>query len=316
MIETTEQAPPALHKTEVGIFVLGMLRSGTSATARAINLLGVPACVPSDLKPAGEYNPKGHWESLSLYRLNSELLRQIGRAWFCPPPVELARARLFITPLEEAQCMFKAVHPTTQWVWKDPTTCLTLPFWLAALTVNPVFVLVVRNPLEVAESVCLRWPRFPKELSLALWERYMRHALTHICGMPVFVTRYEDMLKDPEGWCAEVYSFLTSVGVTLPSTSDSPAVSAFLEQDLYHARYRWRDLVKDPAVSSAQCKLYKLLCELAGPAQPWKLPTLPPEREEVETHIVRFSSLFYGLPNMPIKRRMASDKNTSSSTTC
>jgi hypothetical protein len=198
--------------------------------------------------------------------------------------------------------MFKAVHPTAQWVWKDPLTCLTLPFWLDALTVSPAFVLVVRNPLEVAESAWQRWPAFTKEVSLALWERYMRNALTHIRGMPVFIMCYEDMLKDPDGWSTEVSSFLTSAGVTLPSTSGGSAVSAYLEQDLYHAQYRWRDLVNDPAVSQEQCELYKLLCESAGPTQSWEPPPLPPEREEVEARIVRFS-IPYDLPRVPLKRR-------------
>lgn len=302
VIETTEYTSPALQRTEVGVFVLGMLRSGTSATARAINLLGVPACVRPDLKPAGPFNLKGHWESFSLHQLNSMLLRQIGRDWFCPPPVELVRERLFVTPLWRAQRMFKAVHPTAQWVWKDPLTCLTLPFWLDALTASPVFVLVVRNPLEVAESAWRRWPDFTKELSLALWERYMRNALAHLHGMPVFVTRYEDMLKDPDNWCTEVSSFLTSASVTLPSASGGPAVSTFLERGLYHAQYNWRDLVNDPAVSPEQRKLYELVCELAGPTQSWEPPPLPAEREEVEERIVRFS-IPYELPRVPLKHR-------------
>jgi hypothetical protein len=302
VIETTEHASSALNKTDVGVFVLGMLRGGTSATARAINLLGVPACVRFDLKPAGPFNPKGHWESLSVHRLNSRLLRQIGRDWFCPPPVELACESLFTTPLERAQRIFKSVHPTAQWVWKDPLSCLTLPFWLTALTVSPIFVLVVRNPLEVAESACWRWPDFTKELSLALWERYMRHALTHVHGMPVLVTRYEDMLKDPDSWCTEVSSFLTSAGVTLPSASGGSAVANFLEQDLYHVQYSWRDLINDPAVSAEQRKLYELLCQLAGPTQSCNPPPLPPERKEVEECIVRFS-IPYNLPRVPLKRR-------------
>jgi hypothetical protein len=302
VVETTEYTSPVLHKTEVGVFVLGMLRSGTSATARSINLLGVPGCVRPDLKGAGPFNPKGHWESLSVHELNSMLLRQIGRDWFCPPPVELTRARLFLTPPGRARRVFKAVHPTVQWVWKDPLTCLTLPFWLDALSVSPVFVLVVRNPLEVAESAWHRWPDFTKELSLALWERYMRHALAHTRGMPVFITRYEDMLKDPDAWCTEVSTFLTSAGVTLPPTSGSRAVSAYLERDLYHAQYRWRDLVNDPAVSPEQRQLYELLYESAGPTQSWEPPPLPPEREEVEARIVRFS-IPYDLPRLPRKRR-------------
>jgi hypothetical protein len=302
MVETTGYAAPALRKTDVGVFVLGMLRSGTSATARAINLLGVPACVRPDLKPAGPFNPKGHWESFSLHELNSKLLRQLGRDWFCPPPVELAREGLFVTPPEQARRMFKAVHPTAHWVWKDPLTCLTLPFWLDALIVSPVFVLVVRNPLEVAESAWRRWPDFTKELSLALWERYMRNALAHLRGMPVFVTRYEDMIKDPDNWCTEVSSFLASTGVTLRFAGGGQAVSTFLERGLHHARYRWRDVVDDPAVSPEQRELYELVCGLAGPTQSWEPPSLPPEREEVEARIVRFS-IPYDLPRVPLKRR-------------
>ena len=302
MVETTKYISPALRKTEVGVFVLGMLRGGTSATARAINLLGVPACVSPDLKPAGPFNPTGHWESSSLHQLNSKLLRQIGRDWFCPPPVELVRKRLFVTPPERARRMFKAVHPTTQWVWKDPLTCLTLPFWLDALTVSPVFVLVVRNPLEVVESALYRWPDFTKELSLALWERYMRNALTHLRGMPVFVTRYEEMLEDPDTWCTEVSSFLTSAGVTLPSASGGLAVSTFLERGLQHARYDSGDLVNDPTVSPEQRKIYEVVCELAGSTRGWEPPPLPPEREEVEERIVRFS-MPYELPRVPLKRR-------------
>jgi hypothetical protein len=302
VIETPKYTSPSLQSTEVGVFILGMLRSGTSATARAINLLGVPACVRPDLKPAGPFNPKGHWESFSLHDLNSKLLRQIGRDWFCPPPVELAREGLFVTPPEQARRMFKAVHPTAQWVWKDPLTCLTLPFWLDTLTASPVFVLVLRNPLEVAESAWRRWPEFTKEVSLALWERYMRNALTHLRGMPVFVTRYEDMLNNPNTWCTEISSFLTSAGVTLPSAGGGPAVSTFLERGLYHAQYNRRDLINDPAVSSEQRKLYELVCELAGPTGSWEPPSLPPEREEVEACIVRFS-IPYDLPRVPLKRR-------------
>ena len=302
MIEAAEHKSPALHKADVGTFVLGMLRSGTSATARAINLLGLPACVRSDLKPAGPFNPMGHWESFSVHELNSKLLRQIGRDWFCPPPVELVRRELFVTPPERAWRMFKAVHPTAQWVWKDPLTCLTLPFWLAVLNVSPVFVLVVRNPLEVAESAWRRWPDFTKELSLALWERYMRNAITHLRGMPVFVMRYEDMLKDPRGWCTEIATFLTSAGITLPSAGGGPAVSTFLKRGLYHARYNWRDVVGDPAVLPEQRELYEIICELAGPTESWELPQLPPEREEIEARIVRFSTP-YDLPRVPLKRK-------------
>ena len=61
-----------------GVYVLGMHRSGTSATARLIHLLGVPINVPEDwLEPAPD-NPKGYWESAALVDFNDELMAALG----------------------------------------------------------------------------------------------------------------------------------------------------------------------------------------------------------------------------------------------
>ena len=118
-----------------GVFVVGMHRSGTTAVTRTINLMGVPTCVESDLAPGWIGNPEGHWESLTLMRTDDALLREVGAAWWCPPPVvdglwtssRIERMR----PVARAE--FDAVHPTAEWVAKDPRVCVTLPFWRQAL---------------------------------------------------------------------------------------------------------------------------------------------------------------------------------------
>ena len=62
-----------------------MHRSGTSATTRLINMLGPALSAPDDLV-RGAWNPSGHWESRSLIHLDDNLLRQMGRTWWYPPP--------------------------------------------------------------------------------------------------------------------------------------------------------------------------------------------------------------------------------------
>ena len=55
---------------EVGVFVLGMHRSGTSAVTRLISLLGLGTPPEEDLVQPTDENPKGFWESESLVAFN------------------------------------------------------------------------------------------------------------------------------------------------------------------------------------------------------------------------------------------------------
>ena len=71
--------------TDIGVFVLGMHRSGTSAVARAVSLLGFSLGDQADLIPPGPDNPRGFWESKSLVVLNDELLSALGGSWDAPP---------------------------------------------------------------------------------------------------------------------------------------------------------------------------------------------------------------------------------------
>ncbi len=64
--------------TGTGVFVLGMHRSGTSATTRAINLLGVPLAANDELASPSPNNPTGFWEVTRLTDFNNKLLYELG----------------------------------------------------------------------------------------------------------------------------------------------------------------------------------------------------------------------------------------------
>src|SRR6202023_3289832 len=103
-----------------GVLVLGMHRSGTSAATRLINMLGPATCRADDIL-RGAWNPSGHYESRTLVRLDNELLGQMGRTWWYPPPTGeeyLALAGRIKTSKAKARRVFRRVHPGRPWVWK------------------------------------------------------------------------------------------------------------------------------------------------------------------------------------------------------
>lgn len=263
-----------------GVVVLGMHRSGTSAVTRAINLLGVPVNMADDWIAADEDNPRGYWESQALVGINNDILAALGGGSVCPPPLPHGWERdvRLDTLVERAASSLHAVFPTAQWVWKDPRTCLTLPLWRRILDPAPVVVLVYRNPLEVATSLSAR-DRLTKSHCLALWERYVRQSLCSAVGLPVRVTRYENLLEAPTVWCEQTRDFLVTHGIKLQKVEGDPlrAVTEFIAKDLRHHAHPDEDVWNDPDVSRPQAELLSLLRLLEGEYATFHAPELPRE---------------------------------------
>lgn len=276
-------APPVVH--EPAIFVLGMHRSGTSAVTRVLNLLGPGCADQADLMPADDLqNPKGFWESTSLSVVNDELLGHLGGSWSTPPaPTPGWAAAPEVAGLAPAaRATFERSHGDRGgWVWKDPRTCLTFPFWRDALPVVPVIVLPYRNPLEVWRSLERR-DGFTKAHSLALWERYTRSALEAATGHPALVTSYDDLLDGPEAWTERAARFLGEQGIAVDAEAAAPAIAAFLETGLRHATCSANELAEDEDVTPAQRALWNLLEALCGDHQRLEPGALPAESFWVE----------------------------------
>jgi hypothetical protein len=121
-----------------------------------------------------------------------------------------------------------------------------------------VVVLVYRDPAVVAASLTAR-DGIDQARGLALWERYVRHALAAAQGRPTFVCDYADLLEDPVGWTQQVRAFLAAQGLGL-TDPDEQAIAAFVDPGLRRAHGD-----RDGDVSAVQRELLSLLDSLRGP---------------------------------------------------
>ncbi len=264
-----------------------MHRSGTSAAAGLLSKLGLSTCVATDLLDDTRGNAKGHFESISMVRLNDELLAQMGRCWWCPPRwgrgyvEDAARVR---TDPQEARRAFELTHPDSPWVWKDPRTVLTLPFWREALGEVPA-VAVVRSALDVAASLHTR-NKLRITHGVALWERYNRHLLSNLEGLPVILTRYDDLVDDPVAWSAQVGEFLASLGVACHEAPPG-TVREFVDAGLRHKASPRSELL----ASFASCGAVDDALEASlGAWDCFEPPQLPDEAPWVEAELVAIGS--------------------------
>jgi hypothetical protein len=170
---TRQRGTPAL-------VVLGMHRSGTSAVARAVNLLGF-AIAKNVLEPQQD-NSLGFWEPKEVVAFNAELLAHMGRDWYDPRPIAPAIFEDLDVGLwaAGAEGLLKAEFPAQAPITlKDPRLCRLLPVWHRALDqagYRPIYLFVYRNPLDVTTSLLVR-NGFSMEQSQLLWLAYNLEAL-------------------------------------------------------------------------------------------------------------------------------------------
>lgn len=207
-----------------GVVVVGMHRSGTSAVTRVVNLLGAHLGRADDLYRAPD-NPSGHWESVTLCRLNDTILRVFGGYDMGPPPLPpgwpASRPARDLRPVLGAT--FHDVFRRDPWVWKDPRLCLTLPLWREVL---PPFcaVLVVRAEPAVTASLHAR-EGFPRRYCRALWEHHNRAALAALAGLPTAVVDFDEMQRAPLREVGRLHDGLRHLGVPLDGEPDAAASS-------------------------------------------------------------------------------------------
>jgi hypothetical protein len=220
-----------------GIIVLGMHRSGTSALAGCLGLLGVE--LGSDLIPAHpEHNARGHWENREVVALNDRLLASVSRSWhderllrdgWSKAPV----AKAFIS--EITILLKREFDRTPLWGLKDPRLCRLLPIWIEAIAENgtePIFILALRHPEEVARSLARR-DGIPKERAYLLWLNYMLEAERASRSHPRIVVSYEALLAD---WRKALSPLAPRLGLELPLNEPeiSASIDAFLSPTLRH----------------------------------------------------------------------------------
>jgi hypothetical protein len=185
--------------------VLGMHRSGTSAMAGTLKLLGVD--LGSDLIPAAEKNPKGYFENNKVNNLNELILKTLGSKWddLFPLPYEWW-AKKEIRDLHEKAGRIIADDLKSAGIIgiKDPRFCILLPFWLEVfreLDIEPYFIIMVRDPLEVAGSLEKKGNfdnyGFSEEKSLLLWVKHNLDSELFSRGRPRIFIDFNEFIASP-----------------------------------------------------------------------------------------------------------------------
>ncbi len=242
------------------LLIVGMHRSGTSALAGALSILGVDE--GTDLLPAknGE-NEKGFFELREVHVLHERLLLSGGRTWDTPSPLTSSWLDRFATSSFKAELVEILKRNFTNselWTVKDPRLCQLLPLWkevLADLAVDVAVIHIVREPDAVAASLARR-NGFSAQKSGYLWLDHNLSAEHDSRGLQRAYLSYEDLL---DGKMAALKKLSDQLGLSWPrsSTSTAAAIESFLTADLDHRRDPF------PEGSGEYGRLTELITEVA-----------------------------------------------------
>ena len=242
-------------------FVLGMHRSGTSAVARVLNLMGFYFGGEEVGTGRSSENEKGFWERRDVRALNDAILFDAGCDWDCLSALDLdalaGHKRAEYAALAADIVMRLDAH--RPWFVKEPRLCALFPIWRDVLEM-PVCVHVCRNPLEVAESLRAR-NGIPLDVGLALWEAYNVRALTASANLPRTFVRYEELLQRPGETARSMRAAFDRLGDYGLRTPEQAEMQRFLEARLH--RHRRTDADFRALATAPQSTLYESLCQAA-----------------------------------------------------
>lgn len=266
------------------VCVLGMHRSGTSVAARLMNLLGISLGAEEQLLIPQPDNPTGYWEYRPILELNDEILGRLGGSFAEPPPLppgwetaaELADLR------RRARDLIARTFASGDWGWKDPRTCLTLPFWKQILP--PIqYVICMRSPAEVAASLETR-DGSSVEKSIRLWQIYTGAAIEQTTGLPRHFLFYEDVIHSHREEVSRLARFLGR-----SDALEQPAVRAAIEEfvgpELHRQRTSLINTLDNPNILFPAKALYFALRVATRSRDPRHGLSDTPERDPVGEQI-------------------------------
>lgn len=180
------------------LFILGMHRSGTSAVAGCFHNLGF--FLGDDLMDKSEDNAYGYFEENKIVQWNNEILNAAGFSW--DDPDAFVKVNDFTESAVVQSIKAYLVRSTNEnkfVAFKDPRFCITLPIWLFCckqVMIEPKFVIVIRNPEDIAQSLHRRdLISFKKSYQLFL--NHIFKAEKNTRPFPRVTFDFKDFLEEP-----------------------------------------------------------------------------------------------------------------------
>ncbi len=271
------------------LVVVGMHRSGTSALAGVLQLLGVELGRKLLAARPG-VNDKGFFELERVFRNHNALLESLGSAWddVAPLPEQWwldARAQPFRA---EFTAILREEFATVPLIClKDPRLCRTLPLWKEILREEGIElcpVLIGRAPEQVSESL-RRVHGIAAAKARALWLRHVLDGERATRGLRRVLVTYDQLLED---WAAVVARIADRFALEWPRALAAAAddVRAFLDRDLDRSRAppdrgaesdassaldaTWRLFTRAAAAPAGAGEPFDLSAELDAAARPFE----------------------------------------------
>ncbi len=247
------------------LLVLGMGRSGTSALARILSLLG--AALPANLMGAGVGNEAGHWEPARLVHLHDQLLAEAHSAWDDWEQLDLGKLppqRRKFYKSEIRRVIEEEYADAPLIVLKDPRVTRFVPFYreiLDDMGLKILSVLAFRNPLEVAASLAAR-NKMPAADAVLLWLSHTLAAERDSRDFPRVVVEYDSLLAEGSDAVARWAELL---GLTWPVslTSAAPEINASLRVELRHHSFKRAELHANPLTALSVALTYSAMQDLS-----------------------------------------------------
>lgn len=241
--------------------IVGMHRSGTSALTRMLALLG--AALPSNLMAAQGDNPAGFWEPQKVADLNDEILQALDSEW---DDVFAFRPKSYLSNFDRfylgraAELVHQEFGKSEVIVLKDPRVSVLAKFWNRALVeagYEPHYVIIVRNPLEVAQSLRAR-DGFSREKSFLLWSSYMIALERDTRGCPRTFVSYDQLMNN---WRAVRDAIKARTGFPFPrdTAAASAEIDRFLDPQLRHYEASSEELYSRTDVRNEIKDLHRIL---------------------------------------------------------
>ncbi len=250
------------------IIVLGMHRSGTSVVTRGLKALGVEFGDTFMPHAAGD-NKTGLWEDRDLNSLNEEILALVG--------YNLSSLRLIeaddMTGRQFSSLRLRAIDLLNRKIGKSDRFGInsshmdkTLPFWQQVINncndVKDQYVIAVRNPLSVAQSLVVRGG-LSAEKSYLLWLGHMIPAMVLTAGKPRVVIDYDLLMDNPIKQMERLASALAIVLGKTAKEELSSFAKDFPAQKLCRNCFDSRHLSPDSRLPSLAADAYEHLLKLA-----------------------------------------------------
>jgi hypothetical protein len=187
------------------VIITGMHRSGTSLVGNILSHAGYYMGEESDMMKGNQYNLAGYFENHKVVDLNDKILEHFGGTWIDPFSFlkNYRASEVFAQEIQSLLIQFSKHH---HFALKDPRFCLTLPEWIHFLD-HPKFVVCVRHPDEVAQSILSR-DHIPPKVSLSVREIYYSTLYEVLQNQEYFQLDYNLLLKDPESVLQNLFTFL------------------------------------------------------------------------------------------------------------